>query len=323
MKALVCKSFGPVENMNVEAVPAPVAGRGEVLLSVKLAGISFPEALTVQGKYQVKPPLPFIPGSEIAGIVKALGEGATQFKVGDRVFGRAGGGGFAEEAAVSENALWRIPEGLGFEAGMGMLNYATSLLALRERGELKRGETLLVLGASGGVGITAVELGKLMGARVIACASSAEKLETCRRYGADELVNYEQEDLRAAIKRLTGDKGVDVVYDAVGDRFAEPAVRGMAWNGRYLVIGFAAGEVPKIPLNLPLLKGCSIIGVYTGGAMQRDPGFARRIGDELLEWIAAGKLKPLVTSRYPLERAVDGFRDLIERRVQGKAAIEF
>jgi NADPH2:quinone reductase len=323
MKALVCRTYGPVENMNVEEVPAPVPGRGEVLLTVKLAGISFPEALTVQGKYQVKPPLPFIPGSEIAGIVKALGEGVTGLKVGERVFGRSAGGGFAEEAVASEKALWRIPGKLGFEAGMGMLNYATSLLALRERAELKPGETLLVLGASGGVGITAVELGKLMGARVIACASSAEKLETCRRYGADELVNYEQEDLRAAIKRLTGDKGVDVVYDAVGDRFAEPAVRGMAWNGRYLVIGFAAGEVPKIPLNLPLLKGCSIVGVYAGGAMQRDPTLSRRLGDELLEWIAAGKLKPLVTSRYPLERAVDGFRDLIERRVQGKVAIEF
>ena len=324
MKALVCSTYGPIEGLRVEEVPAPAPGPGEVLLAVKLAGISFPEALMVQGKYQVKPPLPFIPGSEIAGVVSALGEGVTRFKVGERVFGRShGNGGFAEQALAEERALWRIPDELGSEAGMGMLNYATSLLALRERAALKSGKTLLVLGASGGVGITAVEIGKMMGARVIACASTAEKLETCRRYGADELVNYEQEDLRAAIKRLTGDRGVDVVYDAVGDRFAEPAVRGMAWNGRYLVIGFAAGEVPKIALNLPLLKGCSIVGVYTGGAMQRDPQLARRLGDQLLGWIAAGKLKPLVTSRYPLERAVDALRDLLERRVQGKAVIEF
>jgi len=322
MKALVCKAYGPIDDLRVEDVPTPVPGPGEVLIEVKLAGLSFPEALTVQGKYQVKPPLPFIPGSEIAGVVKSVGPEVSGFAPGDRVFGRTPGG-FAEAAVAKADALYRIPAALGFEAGMGMMNYVTSLLALRERGQLQAGETLLVLGASGGVGVTAIELGKLMGARVIACASTAEKLETCRRCGADDLVNYDQEDFRAAIKRLTGDRGVDVVYDAVGDRYAEPAVRGMAWGGRYLVIGFAAGDVPKIPLNLPLLKGCSIMGVYTGGAMQRDRGLQKRLVAEVLAWIAAGKLKPLVTTRYPLARAVDGLRELLERRVQGKAVIEF
>lgn len=324
MKALVCRTYGPIDNLRVEEVPAPAPGKGELLVAVKMVGLSFPEALMVQGKYQVKPELPFIPGSEIAGVVKAVGPGVAGFAVGDRVFGRAPNrGGFADEAVVAADSSWKIPEGQGWECGMGIMNYATSLLALRDRGDLKAGETLLVLGASGGVGVTAIELGKMMGARVIACASTPEKLEVCRKYGADELVNYETEDLRAAIKRLTSDRGVDVVYDAVGDRFADPAVRGMAWGGRYLVIGFAAGDVPKIPLNLPLLKGCSIVGVFTGGAMQRDPALQRKLVDELMEMIAAGKLKPLVTARYPLERAVDGLRDLLERRVVGKAVIEF
>lgn len=321
MRAALYKEFGPLENMNVADLPSPRPGKGEVVVTVKAAGVAFPDVLTVQNKYQYVPELPFSPGTELSGIVKEVGEGVTRFKPGDAVFGSARNA-CREEAVAEEAKLWPMPKGMDplVAAGFGM-NYVTSYYALKYRAELKSGETLLVLGASGGVGIAAVEIGKMMGARVIACASSAEKLATCKRFGADELINYETEDLREAVKRITGGKGIDVCYDPVGDKYAEPMVRSMAWNGRYLVIGFAAGQIPKIPLNLPLLKGCALVGVFWGGLMTAQPRRAHEIFGELVELVAAGKLKPLISATYPLEKTAQALIDLNSRRVQGKIVI--
>lgn len=321
MRAALYKQLGSIENMVVEDIPSPRAGKGQVVVSVKAAGISFPDVLTVQGKYQYKPKPPFSPGYEFAGIVKETGEGVTGFKSGDHVVGR-GHQGCREELAVDAGQLWQIPADMDFNvaAGFGM-NYATTWHALKDRAEMKPGETLLVLGASGGVGLAAVEIGKLMGAKVIACASSQAKLDTCKRYGADELVNYETQDMRAEIKRITGGRGVDVCYDPVGDKFADPAVRSMAWNGRYLVIGFAAGEIPKIPLNLVLLKGCALVGVFWGDFARREPERGYRNTVELIRLISEGKLKPLISATYPLEQTGRALADLLTRKVQGKVVV--
>ena len=322
MRAALYKAFGDIDALQVEDIPSPVPDKGQVVVSVKAAGVAYPDVLIALDKYQNKPALPYSPGGEVAGIVKLVGEGVTRFKPGDAVIARPGGNGCREEVVVPQGVVWPMPAGLDFNVAAGFgSNYFTSYYALRDRGQLKAGETLLVMGASGGVGLAAVDIGKMMGARVIACASTDEKLEVCRKAGADELVNYDKEDLREAIKRLTGGKGVDMVYDPVGDKYAEPAVRGMAWNGRYLVIGFAAGAIPKIPLNLVLLKGCSLVGVLAGAHAMRDPKHYRSIIGELLDLIAAGKLHPLISATYPLKRTADALNAMLHRKVVGKAVV--
>ena len=263
MKAIRCKAYGPPSSLVLEEVENLRPKTKEVLVEVKACGLNFPDTLIIQGLYQFKPELPFTPGSDVAGIVKELGEGVSHLKVGQEVFGFVPHGGLAEEVLVPSNACFPKPPQMDFPtAASFLLAYGTSYHALKDRGFLSKGETLLVLGASGGVGLAAVELGKLMGAKVIAAASTNEKLALCKEYGADETINYTTQDLKATIKKITEGKGVDVVYDPVGGAYSEPAFRGIAWNGRYLVVGFAAGDIPKIPLNLPLLKGASVVGVF-------------------------------------------------------------
>src|SRR5579872_4763017 len=262
MKAVLCKAYGPPESLVVEDVEPLQAGKGQVVVSVKACGVNFPDTLMIQGKYQFKPAMPFSPGGEIAGIVKEIGEGVEQVKVGDRVIAFTGWGGFAEEVVAAAARLIPMPDKMDFPTAAAFtMTYGTSHYALKDRAQLRAGETLLVLGAAGGVGLTAVEIGKVLGARVIAAASSAEKLALCKEYGADEVINYTTEDMRGRLKEITGGKGVDVAYDPVGGALAETAVRNLAWMGRYLVIGFAAGDIPKIAINLLLLKSSSLVGV--------------------------------------------------------------
>jgi NADPH2:quinone reductase len=322
MKAVLCKAYGPPESLVIEDVPALEPGPGEVVVSVKAASVNFPDVLIIQNKYQVKPPLPFSPGSEVAGIVKAVGGGVTHVKPGDRVMAIIGYGAFAEEVKVEGRRVLPLPAGMDFESAAAFgLTYATSEHALVDRGALAAGETLLVLGAAGGVGIAAIEIGKALGARVIACASSDDKLAVCREHGADATINYATEDLRERVKALTEGRGVDVVYDAVGGPYTEPAFRALAWRGRLLVVGFAAGEIPKIPLNLTLLKGCSIVGVYWGEFTRREPQrFAESI-QRLGRWYADGKLKPHISATFPLERAADALTKMANREVVGKIVL--
>jgi NADPH:quinone reductase len=322
VKAVLCKAYGPPESLVVEEVPSPVAGPGEVVVSVKTASVNFPDVLIIQNKYQVKPPLPFSPGSELAGVVKSVGDGVTHWKHGDQVMAMTGYGAFAEEVKVDVNRLLPIPTGMDFVSAAAFgLTYATSEHALCDRGELKAGETLLVLGAAGGVGIAAIEIGKVLGARVIACASTDDKLAVCREHGADDTINYATEDLRERIKAITGGKGADVVYDPVGGSYTELALRSIAWRGRLLVVGFAAGDIPKIPLNLTLLKGCAIIGVFWGEFTRREPERFLAAMDKLGRWFAAGKLKPHVSGTFPLERAADALAMMAGRNVKGKVVL--
>lgn len=322
MKAVLCKEYGPPESLAVEEVPALVPGAGQVVVSVRACGVNFPDTLIIENKYQLKPALPFSPGAEVAGTVKAVGEGVTRFRPGDRVIAVPGFGGYAEELLAGENDVIRLPEGIDFDAAAAFLiTYGTSHYALKERARIQPGETLLVLGAAGGTGLSAVELGKLMGARVIAAASSDEKLQLCKEHGADEVINYSKEDLRERIKVLTGGRGVNVVYDPVGGAFSEQAVRSMAWNGRFLVIGFTAGEIPKIPLNLTLLKGCSIVGVWWGGFLRNEPQRATIFTEELIEWFRQGKVRPHISGRYPLRRAPEALRQVAQRKVTGKIVL--
>jgi NADPH2:quinone reductase len=322
MKAVLCKEFGPPETLSVEEVPDLTPGKGQVVVAVKACGVNFPDTLIIQGKYQFKPPFPFAPGSEIAGVVKSLGEGVTNIKPGDRVIVFTNWGGYAEEVAAEASQLIPMPPGLDFAtASAFVLTYGTSIHALKDRAQLQPGETLLVLGAAGGVGLAAIEIGKIMGARVIAAASSQEKLDVCREHGADDLINYATEDLKERLKELTNGKGVDVVYDPVGGNYSEIALRNMAWNGRLLVVGFTAGEIPRIPLNLTLLKGCSIVGVFWGAFTTRDPAANRRNLVELLGWLKDGKLKPYVSATYPLEGAPQALQDMMDRKVKGKVVL--
>jgi NADPH:quinone reductase len=322
VKAILCKAYGPPESLVVEDVPSPVAGPGEVVVSVKTASVNFPDVLIIQNKYQVKPPLPFSPGSELAGVVKSVGDGVTRWKTGDPVMAITGYGAFAEEVKVDVNRLLAIPTGMDFVSAAAFgLTYATSEHALCDRGELKAGETLLVLGASGGVGIAAIEIGKVLGARVIACASTDDKLAVCREHGADDTINYATEDLRERIKAITGGKGADVVYDPVGGTYTELALRSIAWRGRLLVVGFAAGDIPKIPLNLTLLKGCTIVGVFWGEFTRREPQRFLAAMDKLGRWFAEGKLKPHVSETFPLERAADALAMMAGRNVKGKVVL--
>ena len=323
MKVVVCNAFGPPENLVVEEQADPTAGPGQVLVEVKASAVTFPDTLMIEDKYQYKPKPPFVPGGEVAGLIVAVGEGVTDRKVGDRVVtGLRQTGGFAQYAVAPAAASRVLPDNVGFAESTG-LNYAygTSLYGLKYRGDLKAGETLLVLGAGGNVGLSGVELGKLMGARVIAAASTEEKLDLCRERGADETINYATENLKDRAKELTGGKGVDVIYDCVGGAYAESALRSIAWEGRFLVIGFTAG-IPSIPLNLTLLKSCQIVGVFYGAMTERNPALRDAISNELIDLTASGKLNPHVSGRYPLERAGEALRSLMDRKAIGKIVIE-
>jgi len=322
MKAVLCKAYGLPEDLVIEEVESPQAGRGQVVIKVKACGVSFPDTLIIQGKYQFKPPMPFSPGGELAGVVQEVGPGVEGIKAGDRVIAFTGWGGYAQEVVTEASRIIPMPDNMDFAtAAIFIMTYGTSHYALKDRAHLKAGETLLVLGAAGGVGLAAVELGKVMGARVIAAASSDEKLVICQRYGADEVINYTTEDLKDRIKELTGGNGVDVIYDPVGGKYAEPALRGMAWEGRYLVVGFADGEIPRIPLNLTLLKGCAIVGVFWGSFTARDPQRNQQHLQELLSWYSSGKIKPFISATYTLEQASQALRDMMERKVKGKVAL--
>jgi NADPH2:quinone reductase len=322
MKAVLCKAYGPPESLVVEDVPSAQPAAGEVVIAVKAASVNFPDVLIIENKYQFKPPLPFSPGSEVAGVVKSVGDGVTNVARGDSVMALTLYGGFAEEVKTEARRVLPLPDGMDFaNAAAFGLTYATSHVALVDRGEMKAGETLLVLGAAGGVGIAAIEIGKVLGARVIACASTGEKLAVCREHGADETINYATEDLRERIKALTGGAGVDVVCDPVGGQYTEPALRSLAWRGRLLVVGFAAGEIPKIPLNLTLLKGCSIVGVFWGEFARREPErFADTMRD-LGRWFAEGKIRPHISATFPLERAAEALRMMANRKVTGKVVL--
>ena len=322
MKAVRCNAWGPAETLSVETLPLPQPGAGEVLLRVHAAGVNFPDTLIIQGKYQFRPELPFTPGSEVAGEVLAVGERVGHVELGDRVIAFLTTGGYATHAVAQASQVLPMPPELSFEeAAAFTLASGTSYHALVDRAKLQAGETLLVLGAAGGVGLSAVQIGHALGARVIAAASSQDKLDICREHGADETINYAAEDLRARLKELTGGKGPDVIYDPVGGQFAEPAFRSIGWGGRYLVVGFAAGDIPALPLNLPLLKGASIMGVFWGEFARRDPkGNARNL-QAMIDWMKAGRMKLLVSETYPLEGAAQALRDLEERKVTGKVVI--
>jgi NADPH2:quinone reductase len=323
MKAVVCRAFGPPESLEIVEVDDPKPGPQEIVIDVRAAAITFPDALMIEDKYQFKPRPPFIPGGDVAGIVLAVGEGVQGFSVGDRVTGALGlVGGFAERAKVRVDAARRLADSVGFAESTGLLYaYGTGYYGLKHRGDLGPGQTLLILGASGALGMAAIEIGKLLGARVIAAAGSEKKLAVCRQQGADELIDYDNEDLKERAKALTDGQGVDVVYDCVGGDYAEAALRAIAWKGRFLVIGFTAG-IPKIPLNLALLKGCQIVGVFLGAMTGKEPALRDEIERELLAELAAGRLNPHVSGRYSLEAAPQALRDMLDRKVVGKIVIE-
>jgi NADPH2:quinone reductase len=322
VKALVCRTLTGIDDLRVEEIDAPKPGPGEVLVDVAAAGVNFPDVLLTQGKYQFKAPLPFPPGFELAGTVSRLGPDVTGVQVGERVLAIVSHGAFAQQCLARVGRLAKLPPSADIElAAATMFTYATSWHALKDRAAMRQGETLLVLGAAGGTGLAAVELGKILGARVIAAASSPEKLAVCREHGADEAIDYSKEDLREGVKRITGATGVDVVYDPVGGAYTEPAFRSLAWRGRHLVIGFTAGDIPKLPLNLPLLKGASLVGVFLGGFMEREPEAGRADMRELVEMLAAGRIRPHISNRYPLERGVEALREVAERRARGKVLI--
>jgi NADPH2:quinone reductase len=322
MKAILCKSWGLPDSLVLEDVPALVADTGEVVIDVNACGVNFPDTLIVQGKYQFKPPMPFSPGGEVAGIVNRVGLGVTNVKPGDAVIAFIGWGGFAEEVKCRADQVMPLPSGTPMPlAAAFVLAYGTSYHALKDRAQLKAGETILVLGAAGGVGLAACEIGKALGANVIAAASSDEKLAICREHGAAHTINYANEDLRDAINRITDKRGVDVVYDPVGGSLSEPAFRSLAWRGRHLVVGFAAGDIPKLPLNLTLLKGASLVGVFWGSFVKNEPLAFQQNMRTLMGWVADGTLKPLISKTYPLERAADALNDMMARKVVGKVVL--
>lgn len=322
MKALICEACGPIDTLVIKDIPSPVPGPKQVLIEVQAAAVNFPDALMVQGLYQVKPPLPFTPGAEVAGIVKSVGAEVKHYKAGDRVIALISTGGFAQECIAEAARTLPLPDGMDFETGAALvLTYCTSLHALKDCGRLQPGETLVVLGAAGGVGVSAIEIGKAMGARVIAAASTDDKLDLCRKVGADETVNYSTENLKDRINELTAGKGADVVYDPVGGPYTEPALRALAWRGRLLVIGFAAGEIPKIPLNLALLKERSIVGVYWGDSTRHDPAGHMANLQQLQTWFAAGTIRPVVSERFPLAAAKEAIAKIANRQVKGKIVV--
>jgi len=321
MKALVCRQWGLPETLVLEDRADPVAGPGQAVIRVHAAGVNFPDALVIQNKYQSAPALPFVPGSECAGVVESVGQGVERVKVGARVIALTQSGAFAEKVSAPVDALTPLPEGVDFATGAAfLLTYGTAYHALADRGSLRRGETLLVLGASGGVGIAAIEIGKALGARVIAGASSAEKRDICREHGADEVINY-ADDLKPVLAALTQGRGVDVVFDPVGGPFTEAALRNCAWRGRHLVIGFANGDIPRVPANLTLLKGCSLIGVFWGRYIKAEPAAWAADLETLFGWLREGRLRPHVVERYPLERGADALAALLARKALGKLVI--
>ena len=322
MKAILCKTYGPPSSLVLEDIPSPKPGAKQVRIRIKACAVNFPDTLIIQGLYQFKPPLPFTPGGDVAGIVEEVGAEVKHLKVGDKVFGVVPIGGFAEEVIADAKSTFPIPDGLDFKvASSFMMAYGTSYHALKDRANLQEGESLLVLGASGGVGLAAVELGKMMGARVIAAASTDEKLALCKKYGADEVINYTNEDLKNRAKELTGGKGANVVYDPVGGHYAEAALRATAWKGKFLVVGFPAG-IPKIPLNLALLKGCDIAGVFWGRFTQEEPKLNFQNTAELIGMLQQGKLKPHIDKSYALEEVPQALEDMMNRKVKGKVVIE-
>ncbi|WP_417660990.1 NADPH:quinone oxidoreductase family protein [Pseudomonas sp.] len=323
MKAVLCKAFGPAETLVVEETANPEAKKNEVVIDVHSAGVNFPDTLIIEGKYQFKPPFPFSPGGEAAGVVSSVGEKVSHLKVGDRVMALTGWGSFAEQVAVPSYNVMPVPKSMDFPsaAAFGM-TYGTSMHALKQRANLQPGETLLVLGASGGVGLAAVEIGKAMGAKVIAAASSAEKLEVAKSAGADELINYSESNLKEEVKRLTGGQGADVIYDPVGGDLFDLAVRSIGWNGRLLVVGFASGRIPEVPVNLMLLKGASVVGVFWGSFAQRQPQDNLANFQQLFAWHAEGKLKPLVSETFALEKAADAINLLGQRKAVGKVVVQ-
>jgi NADPH2:quinone reductase len=330
MKAMLCTHYGPPEEMELKDLPSPAPGKNQVLITVKACGVNFPDVLMLADKYQFKPPLPFPPGGEIAGVVRALGEGVSNLKVGDRVAVSVGNGGFAEEVLADARRCIPVPANVNFDvASAFIVTYGTSYHALKDRARLKAGETLVVLGAAGGVGLSAVEIGAAMGAKVVAGASSQEKVDLAIKHGASAgfvypklpLTRDQQKAMSDKIKELTGGLGADVLYDPVGDQYSEPALRAMNWEGRYLVIGFAAGEIPKIPLNLTLLKGCDIQGVFWGASTQRDPKRANESLHEIMQMISDGKLHPNVSAKFPLAEAGKSIRMLMDRKAMGKVVV--
>ena len=323
MKAVVCKKFGPPETLVIEEVDDPVAGEGQIVIDVGAAAVTFPDTLVIEDKYQFKAKTPFTPGGDVAGTVSAVGSGVEGFALGDRVVGSAGvTGGFAEKVAVRAKEARKLSDGIGLAESTGLMYaYGTGYYGLKYRGELQKGETLLVLGAGGSVGMAAVELGKLMGARVIAAASRSDKLALCKERGADEVINYDSENLKERAKELTEGRGVDVVYDAVGGDYAEAALRAIAWKGRFLVIGFTAG-IPAVPFNLALLKSCQIIGVFLGAMVAREPEIRDAVQRDLLAFMDSGELRPHISRRYSLEEAPQALADMRDRKVVGKVVIE-
>ena len=322
MRALRCHAFDQPETLSLDTVPDPVPAAGEIVVQVSAAGVNFPDALMVMGQYQVRPPLPFTPGGEAAGVITAVAADVVHLQVGQRVVVFTRTGAFAERVCAPASAATILPEAVSCEVAATLpLAFGTAMHALIDRAHLVKGETLLVLGASGGVGLAAVMIGKALGARVIAAASSAEKLAVCQLHGADACINYSTESLRDRLKEITGGRGPDVICDPVGGALTEPAFRSIAWGGRHLVIGFAGGAIPSLPLNLPLLKGASVIGVFWGAFEQREPAANARHLAQLLEWVAQGIIAPVVSARYPLSNGAAALRDILERRVVGKVVI--
>jgi len=322
MRAVLCTEYGSHNKLVLDGVPYPTPGPGQVLIDVRAASLNFPDLLVIRGEYQFKPEPPFVPGAEAAGVIAALGEGVTGFTVGQRVTSFGVAGAFAESRVADSGMVVPIPDEISFETAAAMtMAYGTSYHALRQRGHLQPDETLLVLGAAGGVGSAAVEIGKVLGATVIAAASSDQKLEFCSSIGADHTINYSTEDLRSRVKEITGGHGADVIYDPVGGDLADPAFRSIAWGGRYLVIGFAAGDVPAIPLNLPLLKVASIVGVFFGSFSGTQPQVAAANLEEISRMIVAGELNPPITETFPLERVIDAFELLVSRKAMGKVVV--
>ncbi len=322
MKAALCKSLDGPASLTVEEVAEPRAGAGEVVVLVKAAALNFFDTLITRGKYQFKAPLPFSPSGEIAGVIESVGPGVAGLVPGDRVAAYVGWNGARDKVTVQADMAIAIPHAVSDEAASGVtVTYGTAIHGLKDRGQLKPGETVAVLGASGGAGLAAIEIAKLMGATVIACASSEDKLATCRAHGADHLVNYDAVDLKQALRDLTGGNGVDVVYDCVGDRYAEPAVRALAWQGRFLVVGFAAGEIPRLPLNLLLLRGASAVGVFWNEAVKRDPAGHRANMAKVLDWVAEGRLVPRIHGTFPLTHIVEALGVIERREAQGKVIV--
>ena len=322
MKAILCTHFCTAAELELAEIDEPRAGPGDAVVRVKAAALNFFDTLIIAGKYQHKPPFPFSPAAEFAGVVESVGAGVTGIAPGDRVMGNIGWGAARQAVAVAAQQLVKIPSTLDFDRAAGLtVTYGTTLYALRERAELKSGEALVVLGASGGTGLAAIEIGKIMAARVIACASSDDKLAFAQDHGADETVNYASEDLRGALKKLGGDHGIDVVYDPVGGAYAESAVRALAWHGRYLVVGFAAGEIPKLPLNLVLLKSCDIRGVSWGAWTKREPQGQHALMKQIVEWCAQGKLSAHVHAIYPLADIASALQAIADRKVMGKIVL--